>query len=62
MQPKNKKNIDVTENYRRLTKKEREKVIADTGKRNERSSESLDFERAAELRDIVFEFKAEGCE
>jgi excinuclease ABC subunit B len=41
-----------------MTKKEREKVIADLEKQMRSAAKKLDFERAAELRDIILELKA----
>lgn len=43
-----------------LTKKEREKVIAEMELEMKASAKALDFERAAELRDLILELKAEG--
>jgi excinuclease ABC subunit B len=43
-----------------MTKKEREKLIADLEKEMKEAAKALDFERAAQLRDIIFELKAEG--
>ncbi|MFS0674223.1 excinuclease ABC subunit UvrB [Ornithinibacillus sp. 179-J 7C1 HS] len=44
----------------KLTKKEREKVIESMEKEMREAAKALDFEKAAELRDILFELKAEG--
>lgn len=49
-----------TKSYSKLTKKERENVIENMEKEMREAAKALDFERAAELRDIVFELKAEG--
>lgn len=46
--------------YEKLTKKEREKVIADMEKEMKEAAKALNFERAAELRDLILELKAEG--
>lgn len=46
--------------YSKLTKKEREKLIASLEKEMKEAAKALDFERAAELRDLIFELKAEG--
>ncbi|MDX8360611.1 excinuclease ABC subunit UvrB [Cytobacillus sp. IB215316] len=43
-----------------MTKKEREKLIADMEKEMKDAAKALHFERAAELRDILIELKAEG--
>lgn len=43
-----------------LSKKEREKVIEQMEKEMKEAAKALDFERAAELRDLIFELKAEG--
>ncbi|RFU69370.1 excinuclease ABC subunit UvrB [Peribacillus saganii] len=43
-----------------MTKKEREKVIADMEKEMKEAAKALNFERAAELRDLLLELKAEG--
>ena len=44
----------------KLTKKEREKVIKQLEKDMKEAAHELDFERASELRDALFELKAEG--
>lgn len=44
----------------KLTKKEREKVIEDMEKEMKEAAKALNFERAAELRDLILELKAEG--
>lgn len=43
-----------------LTKKERDKVIADMEVEMKEAAKALHFERAAELRDLILELKAEG--
>ncbi|WP_026073358.1 excinuclease ABC subunit UvrB [Robertmurraya massiliosenegalensis] len=43
-----------------LTKKEREKVLEDMEKEMKEAAKALNFERAAELRDLILELKAEG--
>lgn len=43
-----------------LNKKEREKVIADMETEMKEAAKALNFERAAELRDLILELKAEG--
>lgn len=47
-------------NYKTLTEKERIEVIASTEKQMKEAAKALDFERAAELRDLLIELKAEG--
>jgi len=44
----------------KMSKKEREKLIARLEKEMKEAAKALDFERAAELRDAIFELKAEG--
>ncbi|MEH7107922.1 MULTISPECIES: excinuclease ABC subunit UvrB [Bacillaceae] len=46
--------------FGKMNKKEREKLIADMEKEMKAAAKALDFERAAELRDLLFELKAEG--
>lgn len=43
-----------------MTKKEREKMIASMEKEMKQAAKALNFERAAELRDLLLELKAEG--
>ncbi|MCM3735454.1 excinuclease ABC subunit UvrB [Bacillus cytotoxicus] len=45
---------------KKMTKKERENVIAKMEAEMKEAAKALDFERAAELRDLLLEFKAEG--
>lgn len=44
----------------KMTKKEREKVILEMEKEMKEAAKALNFERAAELRDLLLELKAEG--
>ncbi|WP_010647590.1 excinuclease ABC subunit UvrB [Oceanobacillus massiliensis] len=44
----------------KLTKKDKEKVLQKMEKEMKEAAKSLDFEKAAELRDVIFELKAEG--
>ncbi|WP_416147185.1 excinuclease ABC subunit UvrB [Salipaludibacillus sp. HK11] len=44
----------------KLSKKDREKVIERMEKEMKDAAKNLDFERAAELRDVILELKAEG--
>jgi excinuclease ABC subunit B len=55
-----KETYDTKPSYGKMTKKEREKLIADLEKEMKEAAKALDFERAAQLRDIIFELKAEG--
>ncbi|RDE30174.1 excinuclease ABC subunit UvrB [Parageobacillus thermoglucosidasius] len=55
-----KETYDAKPSYSKMTKKEREKLIADLEKEMKEAAKALDFERAAQLRDIIFELKAEG--
>ncbi|MFC4737013.1 excinuclease ABC subunit UvrB [Bacillus daqingensis] len=45
---------------KKLTKKEREKVVERMELEMKQAAKDLDFERAAELRDVILELKAEG--
>lgn len=45
---------------RKLTKSERQKALVSMESEMKKAAKSLDFERAAELRDIIYELKAEG--
>lgn len=45
---------------KKLTKKEREKTIKNIENEMKEAAKALDFERATELRDMLFELKAEG--
>lgn len=49
-----------TPDLTKLTKKEKEKVIAEMEKEMKQAARDLNFERAAELRDLVLELKVEG--
>jgi excinuclease ABC subunit B len=51
---------ETKRDYSKLTKKEREKIIADLEQEMKEAAKALDFERAAELRDLILELKAEG--
>ena len=50
----------VTKKLSKLTKKERDKVISDMESEMKEAAKALNFERAAELRDLILELKAEG--
>ena len=45
---------------KKMTKKERQKTIDNIEKEMKQAAKDLDFEKATELRDILFELKAEG--
>ncbi|MFT2203019.1 excinuclease ABC subunit UvrB [Staphylococcus chromogenes] len=45
---------------KKLTKKERQKTIQNIEKEMKEAAKALDFEKATELRDLLFELKAEG--
>lgn len=49
-----------TNSLAEMTKKEKQTLIEKTEKEMKQAARDLDFERAAELRDIVLELKAEG--
>lgn len=51
---------EKTKSIAKLTKKEREKVMESMEIEMREAAKALDFEKAAELRDIIFELKAEG--
>ena len=55
-------NIDeekTIESNKKMTKKEKEKTIDDLTEEMKRAAKELDFERATELRDIIFELQSE---
>jgi len=45
---------------KKMTKKEKQKVIENMEKEMKQAAKNLDFEKAAELRDVLLELKAEG--
>jgi excinuclease ABC subunit B len=51
---------EAKKDYSKLTKKEREKLIANLEQEMKEAAKALHFERAAELRDLILELKAEG--
>nr|WP_042350759.1 excinuclease ABC subunit UvrB [Bacillus massiliigorillae] len=51
---------EATVKLDKLTKKEREKVIVEMEKEMKEAAKALNFERAAELRDLILELKSEG--
>lgn len=46
--------------FGKMSKKERDRLIANMEKEMKDAAKALDFERAAELRDLILELKAEG--
>jgi len=51
--------IDEPKDYTKMTKKDREKMLKDLESQMKQAAKNLDFEKAAELRDLIFELKAE---
>ena len=51
--------IEEPKDYQKLTKKDREKMIKDFENEMKLAAKNLNFERAVELRDLIFELKAE---
>ncbi len=45
--------------YQKLTRKDRDKIVKDLENEMKQAAKNLDFERAAELRDLIFELKAD---
>lgn len=52
--------VDKYVSNKKLTKKERDELIASLEVEMSDAARALDFERAAELRDTILELKAEG--
>jgi excinuclease ABC subunit B len=50
----------VTKKLTKMPKKERDKVISEMENEMKEAAKALNFERAAELRDLILELKAEG--
>jgi excinuclease ABC subunit B len=50
----------ITKKLTKMTKKERDKVISEMENEMKEAAKALNFERAAELRDLILELKAEG--
>jgi excinuclease ABC subunit B len=46
--------------FGKMSKKEKERMIMNMEKEMKDAAKALDFEKAAELRDLLFELKAEG--
>ncbi|KMY51800.1 excinuclease ABC subunit UvrB [Peribacillus loiseleuriae] len=55
-----KETYNTTPSFTKMTKQEREKLIMNTEKEMKEAAKALDFERAAQLRDLLFELKVEG--
>ena len=51
--------IEEEKNYQKMTKKDRKKMIDELESEMRMAAKNLDFERAAELRDLIFEMKSE---
>ena len=51
--------IEEPKDYQKISKKDREKMIRDFETEMKQAAKNLNFERAAELRDLIFELKAE---
>lgn len=51
--------IEEDKNYQKMTKKDRQKMIDELESEMRLAAKNLDFERAAELRDLIFEIKSE---
>ena len=51
--------VKIENQNKKLTKKQREKIIKDVEIEMRKAAEALDFEKATELRDIFFELKME---
>ncbi|SEA41258.1 excinuclease ABC subunit B [Thalassobacillus cyri] len=60
MAAEDEEHYDTTPKPKEMTKKEREKMIENMEKEMKQAARNLDFERAAELRDVLLELKAEG--
>jgi excinuclease ABC subunit B len=51
--------IEEPQDYQKMTKKDREKMIREIENEMKQAAKNLDFEKAAELRDLIFELKAD---
>ncbi len=51
--------IEEAKDYSKISKKEREKMTRQIEAEMKAAAKNLDFEKAAELRDLLFELKAE---
>lgn len=52
--------IEEVKDYSKMTRKDRDHLIKDLESQMKEAAKNLDFERAAELRDMIFELKAEA--
>jgi len=52
--------IAEDKNYNKLTKKDKDKMIRSLESEMKDAAKNLNFEKAAELRDLIFELKTEG--
>ena len=52
-------NIEVKDKKKKISKKDKELMIINIEKEMKDAAKNLDFERAMELRDILFEMKSE---
>lgn len=51
--------IEEEKDYQKLTRKDRDMIVKDLENEMKQAAKNLDFERAAELRDLIFELKAD---
>jgi excinuclease ABC subunit B len=51
--------VEEENDYQKLTRKDRDKIVKDLENEMKQAAKNLDFERAAELRDLIFELKAD---
>ena len=51
--------VEEEKDYQKLTRKDRDKIVKDLENEMKQAAKNLDFERAAELRDLIFELKAD---
>lgn len=51
--------IEEPQDYQKMSRKDRDKMIRDLEGEMKSAAKNLDFERAAELRDLIFELKAD---
>jgi excinuclease ABC subunit B len=51
--------LEEEKDYTKMNKKEKEKTIKDLRKQMHEAANNLDFEKAAEYRDIIFELEVD---